>query len=97
MKYNDLFVWDDTKNDKNIMKHGVNFLEASTVFRDPKAVLLDDVDHSQDEDRFIIIGVSDKSRTLMVCHCYRDNEELIRIISARKANQEEIKIYGGAK
>ncbi|MDR0286830.1 MAG: BrnT family toxin, partial [Clostridiales bacterium] len=88
MIYNDFFEWDETKNNKNILKHGVNFIEASTVFRDTQAVILDDISHSYDEDRFIIIGVSEKQRMLIVCHCYRGNDELIRIISARKANKE---------
>jgi len=94
--YDELFEWDDTKNDKNILKHGVNFQEASTVFRDTQAVVLDDMAHSYDEERFIIIGESEKQRMLMVCHCYRNNDELIRIISARKANKTEKDIYGGA-
>jgi len=92
----DFFEWDDTKNDKNIIKHGVNFQEASTVFRDTRAVILSDIEHSYDEERFIIIGISEKRRMLMVCHCYRNNDELIRIISARKATREENDIYGGA-
>ena len=97
MEYDDLFEWDDIKNNKNIIKHGVNFQEASTVFRDPNAVVMDDSDHSHNEERFIIIGVSEKLRMLIVCHCYRDNDELIRIISARKASKVEINIYGGVK
>ena len=95
MIYNDFFEWDETKNDKNILKHGVNFQEASTVFRDTQAVILDDAAHSQYEERFIIIGESEKQRILMVCHCYRNNDEIIRIISARKATKTEHNIYGG--
>jgi len=95
MIYNDFFEWDDVKNDKNILKHGVNFQEASTVFRDMRAVVFDDVVHSDDEERFIIIGESEKHRILMVCHCYRSDDEIIRIISARKADKAERKIYGG--
>ena len=95
MIYNDFFEWDDTKNDKNILKHSVNFQEASTVFRDPQAVVLDDVAHSRDEERFIIIGESEKQRILIVCHCYRGDDEIIRIISARKADKAAKKIYGG--
>jgi len=95
MIFNDFFEWDDTKNNINIFKHGVNFQEASTVFRDTRAVVLDDIAHSQDEDRFFIIGESEKQRLLMVCHCYRNNDEIIRIISARKANNVERDIYGG--
>jgi len=93
--HDDFFEWDITKNDKNILKHGVNFQEASTVFRDTQAVVLDDPAHSLDEERFIIIGKSEKQRTLMVCHCYRSNDEIIRIISARKASKVEKDIYGG--
>jgi uncharacterized DUF497 family protein len=96
-RYDDFFEWDITKNDKNILKHGVNFQEASTVFRDTRAVVLDDAAHSHDEERFIIIGISENQRLLMVCHCYRDNDELIRIISARKAEKVEEAIYGGAR
>ena len=94
--YNDFFEWDEIKNEKNILKHGVNFQEASTVFRDTQAIILDDIAHSQDEERFVIIGESEKQRMLMVCHCYRCDDEIIRIISARKANNAEKNIYGGA-
>jgi len=90
--FDEFFTWDDIKNRKNTIKHGVNFQEAASVFRDVDAVVLDDIEHSQDEDRFIIIGESKQERILMVCHCYRDNE-LIRIISARKAESEEHDIY----
>jgi len=96
MQYDDFFEWDEVKNDKNILKHGVNFQEASTVFRDAQAVVLDDVAHSQDEERFIIIGESEKQRLLMVCHCYRGDDDIIRIITARKADKKEKNIYGGA-
>ena len=98
MVYNNFFEWDETKNEKNILKHGVSFQEASTVFRDIRAVVLDDFTHSHDEERFVIIGESEKQRILMVCHCYRnDDDEIIRIISARKANKIEKDIYGGVK
>jgi len=91
--FDEFFTWDDTKNRKNAIKHGVNFQEASSVFKDTDAVVLDDIEHSQDEDRFIIIGESKQERILMVCHCYRNNDDLIRIISARKADIEEEEIY----
>ncbi|MCL2388411.1 MAG: BrnT family toxin [Defluviitaleaceae bacterium] len=96
--FDEFFTWDDTKNRKNAIKHGVNFQEAASVFKDTSAVVLDDIEHSKDEDRFIIIGESKHERILMVCHCYRENDELIRIISARKADDEEKDIYenGGA-
>jgi len=96
--YEKLFTWDEVKNRKNAIKHGINFQEAASVFSDVDAVVLDDMKHSKDEARFIIIGNSKHKRLLMVCHCYRGNDELIRIISARKADEEEIIIYenGGA-
>ena len=91
------FDWDREKNLSNIRKHGISFKEASTVFSDNYAVLLIDDDHSQDEERFIIIGISGNLRLLMVCHCYRDDDNIIRVISARKATTEEEGLYGGAK
>jgi len=92
-----LFYWDTDKNLFNIEKHGVPFKEAATVFLDPNATLLDDEEHSiaYGEDRFNIVGVSNDLRLLMVCHCYRDDDEIIRIISARKATKLEGKLYGG--
>jgi len=89
------FDWDDNKNITNINKHGISFKEAATVFFDKNAVEIDDEEHSQDEDRFSIIGRSRKLRLLVVCHCYRENDTIIRIISARKAKKEEIELYGG--
>jgi uncharacterized DUF497 family protein len=89
-----LFEWDKKKNELNIFKHDVSFEEASTVFRDEYAVTLFDEEHSNDENRFIIIGISENLLELAVCHCYRgDNENIIRIISARKANNSERDIY----
>ena len=81
--------WDPRKNAANRRKHGVSFEGASTVFGDERALLLDDPDHSDEEDRFILLGLSASLRTLVVCHCYRDAEEAIRIISARKAHKAE--------
>ena len=89
------FDWNTDKNLSNIEKHGVPFKEAATVFRDTNAVILDDEEHSQEEDRFNIIGFSGNLRLLMVCHCYKDDDSVIRIISARKANKAEQNIYGG--
>ena len=83
------FEWDDKKAETNLKKHGVSFGEASTVFYDPHALLIDDDAHSYDEERFIILGVSAAARTLTVCHCYREAHEKIRIISARKATKAE--------
>ena len=89
-----LFDWDVDKNLSNIEKHGVPFKEAATVFRDNAAIVLDDTEHAQDEDRFRIIGHSGNLRLLMVCHCYRGDDSVIRIISARKATKREREQYG---
>ena len=88
------FEWDNHKNEINIRKHKISFEEAKTVFYDKNARIIADPDHSQDEDRFIILGLSSALRLLVVCHCYRKNDEVIRIISARKATKNEIKYYG---
>ncbi|MBE6136618.1 MAG: BrnT family toxin [Erysipelotrichaceae bacterium] len=87
------FTWDEKKNQSNIKKHGISFDEAVTVFLDENAILVYDEPHSEAEDRFILLGISNKSNMLVVCHCYRDKEETIRIISARKADKGEIKDY----
>jgi len=81
--------WDEAKKALNKRKHGVCFEEASTVFADEHALLLADPDHSTEEDRFILMGFSASLRILVVCHCYRHGEEIIRIISARKATKSE--------
>lgn len=83
------FEWDEQKNEANRQKHGVGFDEAETVFSDDQARLIDDPDHSDVEDRFILLGLSAALRVLLVCHCYRDRDDVIRIISARKANRSE--------
>lgn len=88
------FEWDNHKNEINIRKHKISFEEAKTVFYDKNARIIADPEHSQDEDRFIILGLSSAIRLLVVCHCYRKNDEVIRIISARKATKNEIKYYG---
>jgi len=87
------FIWDEAKNRKNKRDHGVSFEEAQTVFLDENAIRFFDPDHSKEEDRFIMLGVSFKLRVLVVCHCYRENDEVIRLISARKADKEECKDY----
>ena len=87
------FEWDENKNVINIQKHNVSFEEAMTVFKDVKAVLLYDENHSETEDRFNIIGMSQLSNLLIVCHCYRESDTIIRIISARKPNKNESKLY----
>ena len=89
------FSWDDGKERENQRKHGVTFEEAATVFADENARLKHDPDHSQDEDRFVLLGFSAKLRLLVVVHAYRQNEKEIRIISARKAVPKERKQYGG--
>ena len=87
------FEWDEAKNGINKKKHGVSFEEAQSVFYDSEALLIHDPEHSQEEDRFIILGFSDRARLLIVCHCYRESESVIRIISARKATKNESKQY----
>ena len=83
------FEWDQAKNEANQRKHGVSFEEARTAFSDERGLLLDDPEHSEEEDRFILLGVSATLRTLVVCHCYREGDDVIRIISARTANRRE--------
>lgn len=92
MMFDVTFEWDENKNRINIKKHGISFEEAKTVFNDRDSVVLDDEEHSQDEDRFIILGVSKSANLLMVCHCIRE-EDIIRIITARKATKTEFKKY----
>jgi uncharacterized DUF497 family protein len=88
------FTWDPAKNRANQRKHGVAFEEASSVFADERARLIHDPDHSEDEDRFILLGMSVRLRTLVVVHCYRQNDFEIRIVSARKASRREQEQYG---
>jgi uncharacterized DUF497 family protein len=88
-----LFEWDDRKAAANLKKHGVSFEEAKTVFFDERAKLIDDPDHSEDEERFVLLGMSSALRVLLVCHCYRGKGNVIRIISARKAIAKESKSY----
>ncbi len=83
------FVWDERKGVANARKHGVTFAEAETVFLDEQALLIRDPDHSNDEDRFVLLGLSARLRALLVCHCYREGDAVIRIISARKADRQE--------
>jgi len=91
------FEWDESKNIINIQKHNVSFEEAMTVFKDSKAVLRYDENHSEKEDRFNIIGMSQLSKLLIVCHCYRESDTIIRIISARKPTKAETKYYEEGK
>jgi len=87
------FEWDDKKAELNLRKHGVSFVEAESVFYDECARIIPDPDHSHGEDRFILLGLSSSQRLLMVCHCYRVSETVIRVISARKATKNEAKQY----
>ena len=87
------FEWDERKAVANAKKHGVSFDEARTVFFDERARLIDDPDHSEVEERFILLGLSSSLRLLLVCHCYRSAGNIIRIISARKATARESKAY----
>jgi uncharacterized DUF497 family protein len=83
------FEWDPAKAASNRRKHGVSFEEAQTVFADEHALLLDDPDHSAAEERFILLGLSAAARVLVVVHCYRVREDVIRLISARRASRHE--------
>ena len=87
------FEWDEAKAAANAKKHGVTFEEARSVFFDDRARLIDDPDHSEDEERFILLGLSSTLRLLVVCHCYRSKGNLVRIISARKATARESRSY----
>ena len=88
------FVWDERKERSNRRRHGVSFAEAQTAFWDEHALVYWDPDHSEDEDRFILLGMSYALRVLVVCHCYREDDRVIRIISARKATRRERASYG---
>ena len=88
------FEWDSAKAAVNVRKHGVSFEEAQSVFYDEFAVQFFDDDHSSDEERFLLLGMSTGARLLLVCHCERDGGDVIRIISARKATKRESTFYG---
>jgi uncharacterized DUF497 family protein len=87
------FEWDENKNQTNQEKHRISFEEARTVFDDVEAMVIDDPEHSEEEDRFIILGFSSKANLLVVCHCYRESDTVVRIISARKATKKEMQQY----
>ncbi len=87
------FEWDENKNKTNIKKHGISFFEARTVFFDDYAILFDDPDHSISEERFLILGMTMSDKICIVSHCYRENENVIRIISSRKATRNERYYY----
>lgn len=88
-----VFTWDESKNVVNKKKHGVSFEEAQTVFFDEYAIEFDDPDHSEDENRFLLVGLSQKLRVIIVSHCFLENKSEIRIISARKATRKEENAY----
>jgi uncharacterized DUF497 family protein len=88
-----IFEWDPRKAAVNLRKHGVTFEDALSVFSDERARLIDDPDHSEDEERFLLLGLSSTLRLLVVAHCYREAGGVVRIISARKATREEQRFY----
>jgi len=87
------FEWDPAKAEQNLKKHGVSFEEARSVFFDEFAREFYDDEHSQWENRFLLLGLSSHARLLIICHCYRAGEEVIRIVSARKATAKEARFY----
>lgn len=92
---NIVFEWDDKKAKSNLKKHGVSFEEAQTVFFDDMAVQFWDEPHSEKEERFLMLGLSNKLRVLLIVHCFRESDSTIRIISARKATNKEMNEYSG--
>jgi hypothetical protein len=88
-----IFEWDSVKAAANLRKHKVSFEDAQTVFSDERARLIDDPDHPEDEERFLLLGLSSSLRLLVVAHCYRSTDNVIRIISARKATADEARHY----
>jgi uncharacterized DUF497 family protein len=91
------FVWDERKDRQNQKKHGVSFEEAQSVFFDDAAREFFDPDHSENEERFLLVGRSYRLRVLLICHCYRESESVIRIISARRATNKERAVYHGGR
>jgi uncharacterized DUF497 family protein len=87
------FAWDPRKERSNLTKYGVSFEEAQTVFLDENARLIDDPDHSVEEERFLLLGYSFQARCLIVSHCYRGDDSVIRLISARQATPHEEEVY----
>ena len=88
-----VFEWDPAKNEINKKKHHISFEEAQTVFYDDNAILFDDPDHSLEEERFLIIGLTKTTKLCIVSHCYRGQDQVIRLISARKATKNEANVY----
>ena len=91
------FAWDPGKARSNVVKHGVSFEEAQSVFWDETARLIDDPDHSEDEDWFLLLGYSLQARCLIVSHCYQESDSVIRLISARRATAPEEQMYWSLK
>ena len=91
------FEWDPKKNATNRRKHGISFEDAQTAFSDEFGLIIDDPEHSEDEARFVLLGISASLRLLVVCHCYRAGGDVIRIISARKADRPESAQYPGGR
>ena len=87
------FEWNEAKSKANFRKHGISFEEAKSVFFDENALLLADPDHSETEDRFVLLGLSARLRLLLVCHCFEVEDKLIRVISCRKAARKEVALY----
>ena len=87
------FVWDEKKAKANVRKHGVSFEQARTAFYDEKAIQFYNPDHSEEEDGFILLGLSFVPQVLVVCHCFRESETIVRIISARRADKDEEEEY----
>ena len=87
------FEWDSRKNTANIRKHGISFEDAQSAFYDEYARIIPDPEHSADEERFVLLGMTAHAQIVIVCHCYRENERVIRIISARRADRHEEKGY----
>src|SRR4030042_2870804 len=87
------FMWDEKKYILNQKKHDISFEEAKTVFYDENAFDFYDIDHSKDEDRFILLGLSNKVRILVVSYCFNEEQSIIRIISSRKATKKESEFY----
>lgn len=90
------FEWDPSKAAANLEEHHVSFEEAKSVFYDEFAVQFFDEEHSSDEERFLMLGLSSSAKLLLVCHCVREHDEIIRTISARKATRRESAFYRGS-
>lgn len=89
------FTWDHAKNVSNRRKHGISFAEAESVFFDEGALFINDPEHSESEDQFVLLGIAASLKILVVCHTYRKDDTELRIISARKATKAETRMYGG--